>query len=151
MPSSGDWYGTKEGVVVDGDTFVQFAYPADFAQVPEGPADWQLWGTWVNEEYNGVGGPPAKVVMHEDGTTELFWNTFDPGPFQTVRGELTGEWTDAQAHWFQSMVEGPIYVLTRLFDEGNTFTNRTSETGYPDPSEFGPDYDDYFVIYYRQE
>jgi hypothetical protein len=152
VPGQGDWWAGPKTVRVDGDMFVDFTYPNDFEQLVYGiPSIWQPWGTWANEEYDGMEGPAAKVVIQEDGVLQLFRKTYDPDPFETIQGQITGEWTDAQAHWFQLYAEGPIYVLIRLFDEGNTFTNRSSDTGYPEPSDFGPDYEDYFVIYYRQQ
>jgi hypothetical protein len=152
FPTSGDWWAGPKTVQVNGNMLVDFTYPNDFEQLVYGiPSIWQPWGTWANEEYNGGPGPAAKVVSYESGMTELYRNVYDEDPFETVQMEITGEWSDEQAHWFRHLGPGPIYVLTRLFNDGNTFTNRSSDTGYPDPSEFGPDYEDYFVIYYRQE
>jgi hypothetical protein len=152
VPSKNDWWAGPKTIRVDGDMFVDFTYPNDFEQLVYGiPSIWQPWGTWANEEYNGMEGPAAKVVIQEDGVLQLFRKTYDPDPFETIQGEITGDWTDAQAHWFQLYAEGPTYVLFRLFDEGNTFTNRSSATGYPIPSDFGPTFEDYFVIYYRQQ
>jgi hypothetical protein len=132
-PSAGDYLGSKMGIEVDGDTFVEFTYPADFAQVPESPGDWRLYGTWANVEYNGMHGPAAQIIIYESGIVELYENVGDLIPFETFPFQITNEWTDEQSRWFEAIVYESTVMLFRIYQGGNTLEVVTSE-----------------VIYYRQ-
>jgi hypothetical protein len=133
IPSAGDYLGSKVGIEVDGDTFVEFTYPADFAQVPESPGEWQLYGMWANVEYNGMHGPAAQIIIYESGNVELYENVGDFIPFETFPFQITNEWTEEQSRWFEAIVYESTDMLFRIYQGGNTLEVVTSE-----------------VIYYRQ-
>ncbi len=96
----------------------------------EGPSDWQLYGTWANEIYNGMQGPAAQIIIYENGIVELYENVGGSTPFETAPFEITSEWTDEQSHWFEAIAYGSAYMLFRILERGNTLEVVTSEVTY---------------------
>ena len=160
FPTKGDSWAGPMVVEVDGDKVVDFSYPEDFSEiVVEFPFLWQLWGTWVNEDYDEIpaGGPPPKLIMYESGLLVVYddLSETDPIPFITLQFELTGDWTDGQEHWFQIVEyieEGVVfaYATIRLSNGGDTLEGWFNPTDYPDPAGLEPSAENY-TVYYRQE
>ncbi len=100
------------------------------SESPEGPSSWQLYGTWVNEMYNDLGGPAAKIIIYESGVAELYKNVLDSDPFETFPFQVTNEWTDEQSHWFEAIAYGSAYMLCRIHEGGKTLEVVTSEVTY---------------------
>ena len=115
------------------------------------PGSWELYGTWTNPDYNGMlGGPPAKIVINENGTEQYYNNVSDTIPLATVDYAILDDWTDSGIHWYKSLSDSggtPMYTLIKLYDSGNTMESNSDLSTYPttiDPSG------SYYGIFYRQ-
>jgi len=124
--------------------------------------DEELYGTWVNPDYDDTtGGQPGRTVI-ENGTYEVFALTNITR--WLIRGEytITDKWTDSEGNtwynykvtklWYQTNVTrtDPLYGLAKISDSGRTLERAYSGIDYP--QEINPDALEFiYQIHYRQE
>jgi len=113
-------------------------------------AGWTLVGTWINAEYEGPDGIPAKVVYRADGSAEIYELISATTADGTGTYVIEADWTENGIHWFKVKYffgANPGYELDRLTNDGNTYESYFVSGGYPasiDPTS--PNY----RIRYRQ-
>jgi hypothetical protein len=122
----------------------------------------ELYGTWVNPEYDDTaGGQPGRMVI-KNGTYEIFALTNITR--WLIRGEytITNKWTDSEGNvwynykvtklWYQTGVTrtDPLYGLAKISDSGRTLERAYSGINYP--QELNPEALEFtYQIHYRQE
>jgi len=70
----------------------------------------EMYGTWINEEYNSCVFP-GKLVVNPDRTWEMFVSISDSDPFSTGKFLITDKWTDEEGNvWYKN----EVYVFSYL-------------------------------------
>lgn len=117
----------------------------------------ELYGTWVNEDYNGS----SKYAIFEwkaDGTFIVHRKTTDELPWEDGTYTITDKWTESNGDiWYK--VTWDIYYFGRsgfflicISNSGSTLESANSFSDYPtqiDPSN--KDYQTYMGIRYRKQ
>jgi hypothetical protein len=122
----------------------------------------ELYGTWVNPEYDDTtAGQPGRVVI-KNGTYEIFALT-DISRW-LIRGEytITDKWADSEGNvWYNYMVTklwyqtgatrtDPLYGLAKISNSGKTLERAYSGIDYP--QELNPEALEFtYQIHYSQE
>jgi hypothetical protein len=115
--------------------------------------DEELFGTWINPDYNNTG-HCAKYVFHHNGKVEYYSATTDRA---ADHGEfvITNKWADVKGNICYTMIEefpfwgtGRInYILAKISNSGKTLEFTWTHSDYP--TEIDPEHSRY-NIYYRQ-
>ncbi len=122
--------------------------------------DEELYGTWVNTDYD-VEPKAPKLVLKPDGTYNIY--SMSNSDRIVSRGDFTirDKWTDADGNiWYRYVYTNydaksitdtkPLYALAKIDPTGNTLERVFSGIDYP--HELGPDLIQYtYEIHYRQE
>ena len=67
--------------------------------------DFEIFGTWVNDEYDKPGPVwPPKVVVHPNGTTDVFVTSAATEPFTHGKVVLTSKWFDHDGNAFYTAI-----------------------------------------------
>jgi len=122
--------------------------------------DEELYGTWVNPEYDG-GIYYAKYVIKPDGTWDEYAMSNSNSPVGVGEYTITDKWTDSEGNkWYKNIstffddesIKNPdtYYYLCKIDKTGNVHEMLWSSIDYP--TEFDPDGLRYnYRIHYRQE
>ena len=113
----------------------------------------ELFGTWVNPEYEGVERAVyPKIVIHPDGRYERFSQQWFKEPTTKFSYKITDKWTDSEGDiWYKAQVSNPnfeSYQLHRISNSGKTMEFMRDRTDYAteiDPDKLG------YRAYHRQE
>ena len=120
----------------------------------------ELYGTWINEDYNNTTGiirHYAKEIRNPDGTFALYLNEFDTKPYMIGKSIITDSWTDSEGNiWFKeeyyigAYFEGKKvseYRLTKISNSGRTLegVDNAAIAGYP--TEIDPTNSWYHILY----
>ena len=124
--------------------------------------DEELYGIWLNPEYDDTaGGQPGRMVI-KNGTYEIFALTNITR--WLIQGEytITNKWTDSEGNvwynymvtklWYQTGVTrtDPLYGLAKISNSGKTLERAYSGIEYP--QELNPEALEFiYQIHYRQE
>ena len=120
----------------------------------------ELYGTWVNEEYDKKG-INAKWVLKPDGTLEGYTTSDSKKITETGEFIITDKWTDSEGNiWYKYMkktlVIGAIknlntyYFLIKIHKELDIAEELWSSVDYP--TEFNPDNMRYnYWVFFRLE
>ena len=118
-----------------------------------------LYGTWINEEYEGGGN--AKLIIHADGTQKWYLDIEDTREQWTEKCSITETWNDTDGTiWYKIKVSeagsGAIvqdyesYYTMKISHSGKVLEFSWSSTNFPPVVE--PDNLRYnYAIFYRQE
>ncbi len=121
--------------------------------------DEELYGTWVNPEYN----PKifeAKWIYNPDGTLEMYTTDFDTRIFGQGNFTIYDRWTDSEGNiWYKFFIhslrmqgtrQGPeFYYLVKINSSHETLEGLWTGTDYP--TEFDKNNLHYnYVVFYRQ-
>ena len=114
----------------------------------------ELYGTWVNPEYNEPLNRAAKVIMYSDGTMKGYFTESDEIRLWVSLYKLTSKWSDDEGniwyrliYWYEGLQER-FYMIVKLSDSGNMWESVYSSEDYPkkvDKSNLN------YRIRYRQE
>jgi len=122
--------------------------------------DEELYGTWVNKEYNDWH-YHAKHVINADGTIFLYPTDNSPRLIEEDKYIITDKWHDSEGNiWYKAIITyqvqksiektTPTYVLAKISNSGNIL--ETVKSGVDYPTELSPDALQYkYEILYRQE
>jgi len=118
--------------------------------------DEELFGTWVNPDYD-ASWIYAKIVIKPDGIWEEYSLTYSDRPIYKGEYTITDKWTDSDGYTFyKNIITGidkeyhRLYnVLSKIDKTGNVYEDLWSTIEMP--PEFDPDNKLYnHRIYYRQ-
>jgi hypothetical protein len=122
--------------------------------------DEELYGTWVNPEYDR-GKPNAKIVIKPDGTLDAYSLSNSERPIGVSEYTITDKWTDSEGNiWYkivetffdQKVMQNPdtYYSLSKIDKTGNTLEELWSSIDYPPKFELDNLRYSYYIRY-RQE
>ena len=124
--------------------------------------DEELYGTWVNPEYeNSKVYTAPKIVVKPDGTFDEYALINSDRVVSVLEYTITDKWTDSEGNtWYKlleihtdsKVIQNPdtYYVLSRIDKTGNIWEMLWASIDYP--AEFEPDNVLYnYRIRYRQE
>ena len=113
-----------------------------------------IYGIWINSDYNGNYPPRAKEIHHPEDTSEWYYRVTDSEPGYTFKYTRTDSWHDNEGNlwikytWYCNEDSTSGYMIIKLSDSGKTRESVYSEVKYPDEmSPIGGNY----AIHYRQE
>jgi hypothetical protein len=113
----------------------------------------ELYGTWVNMDFAGIGRRPQKMIIYPDGRIEYFRSAAVERVSHKVRYLITRKWSDPEgniwykSHWVHSAgVE--CFELIKISNSGKTYESAYDTHEYP--TKIDPAEDDYYRIYYRE-
>ena len=121
----------------------------------------ELYGTWVNKEYNNKGMYYAKHIINADGTINLYTFDYSTRVYENDKYIITDKWYDTIGNiWYKAIITerassavkttNPIYTLAKISNAGKIL--ETVKSGYDYPTELDPDTLLYnYEILYRQE
>jgi len=118
--------------------------------------DEELFGTWVNPDYD-ASWIYAKVVIKPDGTWEEYSLTYSDRPIYKGEYTIADKWTDSDGYIFYKNSITRIdkesyrtyYIMSKIDKTGNVYEDLWSTVEMP--TEFNPDNKLYnHRIYYRQ-
>ena len=118
----------------------------------------ELYGTWVNLDYN-TSARYAKVIINSDrgirddanGTMVLYTREYDELPEGSITFRIEDKWKgDEDNIWYEIEPFGMqvFYELWKISNSGDTLERVYTRQTYPD--EIDPNHANYH-IYYRQE
>ena len=122
--------------------------------------DEELYGTWVNPDYDNTD-YPAKLVVKPDGTMDEYSLSHSDRPFAVLEYVITDKWTDSEGTIWYKMLEiqqdlkviknpDTYYMLSKIDKTSNVWEFLWTSNDYP--AEFDPDDLRYnYRIRYRQE
>ena len=120
----------------------------------------ELYGTWVNPEYDEKG-IMAKWVLKPDGTFDAYSKSNSNRVFEVGTFSIAAKWSDSNGnvcykYYKTNMDTGATknpfryYFLVKIHKDGNKIEELWSSTDYP--TEFDPDNLRYNLwVFYRQE
>ena len=123
--------------------------------------DEELFGTWINPDYDEKMVQPVKLIYEPDGVSRGFETANTTEETVTAKFTITDKWIDAEGiiwyKWIRTDISGPVlkthsdyYYLGKISDSGRVFEFSFSGNDYP--PEVNPDSLKYnYLIYYRQE
>jgi hypothetical protein len=116
----------------------------------------ELFGTWVNTDYNTVTKmakyvfKPQSIREEADGTYMFYVRVYDENPHESVSFRIEDKWTDEEGnicYKIEPFFGFKYYALFKMSDSGQTLEMIFSNQDYP--TEMNPNDKDY-AIYYRQ-
>ena len=120
--------------------------------------DEELYGTWVNPEYDEESHVAKKVIKH-DGTWDEYAMSNSNRPLGTGEYTIIDKWTDSEGNIWYKIIStffdeksiqrsNTYYYLSKIDKTGNVYELLFSSTDYP--TEFDPDNLRYnYRIHYR--
>jgi hypothetical protein len=122
-----------------------------------GKKEEELYGTWVNTDYN-TSAKKAKYVFkpesirdEADGMYTLYVRDYDENPYESVSFRIEDKWTDDEGNIWYKIEPFAVFIyygLYKMSDSGQTLEMIFSNQDYP--TEMNLNDIEYF-IYYRQE
>ena len=99
----------------------------------------EIYGTWVNEKYDGAqSGRPkrARSEWKSDGTFAIYQKSYHDKPALYGTYSITEKWTDKGDVWYKVAVriesyKRDGYSLVRISDSGSTWESVYSSNTYP--------------------
>ena len=117
--------------------------------------DYEIYGTWVNPDYNEIMEAAAKITFSPDGRQNRYGIDTATG-YEGVEFVITNKWIDSKGNvWFTTRNKVDFhslwfYMLIKISDSGKTL--EFAEAGSDYPTEINPDNITYrYQILYRQE
>ena len=117
-----------------------------------------LYGTWINEDYNGMHEYSAKLIFEPDSTLYMYYDMSNPKPSFEGRFVITQKWTDSEGYsWYK--VEGYFgfhyegkkaneYWLIRIAKSGTNMEWSYTKDDYPNEINLNRGH---YRVLYRQE
>jgi hypothetical protein len=112
-------------------------------------------GTWINHDYDEKEEPPAKAVVHSDGSYDLFAEVIDTQKTWWGQYTITEAWMDSSGtYWYEatfeeSWTEAVHYELGKIDTNNTVWEFIYYRAGFPEGWE--PENIRYtYRIYYRQ-
>lgn len=101
---------------------------------PMNPSE-ELYGTWVNTDYNTVSGVAAKRIFTPDGTWAKY-KTVDTEVWESGTFTVTHKWRDHEGNiWYKLIAlhprTGKYYFLAKVSNSGTTLECASSIFDYP--------------------
>jgi hypothetical protein len=133
---------TKKGVVAEKEYYIS-------------KFDEELYGTWINEEYNSAAYKGKKRLYHWG-----YYEDYRPADSEVVQYKgtivIVDKWTDSEGNiWYKTYyrISGSstiFHELDKISNNGNTWEYAYTSVDFPSESDLNPDNTRY-RIYYRQE
>ena len=117
--------------------------------------EYEIYGTWVNPEYNYEAKYIPKFIVHPNGKTEDFSTDTSNTVYESAELVITNKWTDSKGNiWYTYIGKGTDakfwrYYLVRISNSGKTWESADSPNDYPKEIDPNNPYTRY-AIYYRQ-
>ena len=126
--------------------------------IASGDKEEELYGTWVNSDYNATA-EKAKLIVDPDpgirddanGTVIMYVRESDELPYERYSFRIEEDWNDNEGNiWYkiEPFVVMSNYELWKISNSGDTLEFVFATQNYPD--KIDPNHANY-RIYYRQE
>ena len=116
----------------------------------------ELYGTWVNEDYNGSR-RYAKFEFKADGTFTAYLKTTDEIPYMEGTYIITDKWTESSRDicykmtWKYVWFPESGYLLKCISNSGSAMETANSFSDYPSQIDRTESYPTYIGIHYRKQ
>ena len=128
------------------------------ALIAGGDKEEELYGTWVNFDYNASAENAKRIIISDpgirdeaNGTIFFYTREYDEQPEGGITFRIEEKWKGDEGNiWYKIEPFGMmvIYELWKISDSGDTLEIASTRQNYPD--EIDPNHVNY-RIYYRQE
>ena len=112
----------------------------------------EIYGTWINHEYDKSGRSHAKLIYSYDGTWSMFLTEHSEFPSETATFIIEDKWIDSNGNiWYKVSYKAygyyPAYSLIKLSNDAKTMERELSIEFFPETLDTKHDR---YTIHYRQ-
>jgi hypothetical protein len=118
--------------------------------------DEELFGTWINPDYDDTG-KNGKIIIKPEGTYDEYDNSNSDSTFLKWGYSITDKWTDSDGNTFYKFIVKDIstedsdykhkyYFLAKIDKTGNVYEHVFTYFGQDFPSEVDPNHGHYSIF-----